>query len=224
MAIISWKYKYLYLAAWGTGSTSTIKTLIDHYDGQYIPEDNIYDTNHQFLVRQKHTTVKELLDHKILTQEQLEELFIFTAVRNPYDFYVSQYIKRKKWLDEAREDPTHWMRSRGNYDDYIRWDKMTFEDFILENKENKIQKPQHLHRDYLQKVDFIMNFDNLNAEFEDALRKIGINPVHKLTRINICRERDREKNREWREYYTDEMKEVVARWHAPDFERFGFKF
>ncbi|HMW57807.1 MAG TPA: sulfotransferase, partial [Accumulibacter sp.] len=61
--------------------------------------------------------------------------------------------------------------------------------------------------------------ENLQPDFEEACRRIGIRPPplpHKR------QAKDRKKD--YRSYYTDELAELVGKRFRPDIELFGYRF
>jgi hypothetical protein len=67
-------------------------------------------------------------------------------------------------------------------------------------------------------VDFIGKYENLQADYEEACRRIGIKPPplpHKRKAVN---------RRDYREYYDEATAEMIADYFQPDISAFGYDF
>lgn len=148
-----------------------------------------------------------------------DEYFKFTFVRNPWDRLFSAYNFLKKGgmnhMDQQFCDDV-----LSSYD--------TFEQFIMEwvNREN-IETwvhfiPQyHYVYDKNQNlfVDFVGRFEQFESDFEHIRTKL--NTGVSLQHLNKTKDK---KERSYREAYTPEMAEKVAKVYKEDIELFGYKF
>lgn len=75
---------------------------------------------------------------------------------------------------------------------------------------------------WLQGCKFIGRFETLESDFLKAQRKGRFTAPFELkfrtSRVSVVR------NKHYREFYDDETREEVAKWHRADIERFGYEF
>lgn len=152
-------------------------------------------------------------------QQQFDQYFKFTFVRNPWDRAVSAFFYLKK--GGMGEMNRNWaMRNLGSYSD--------FDTFVKQwvNQEN-IHSHSHFRPQYKficlpgkrkPAVDFIGYFENLDADYSFIKKKIGVRA--KLQTRNVTNER----HRDYRQYYSEETKEIIANVYHEDIELFGYDF
>ena len=68
-----------------TACTAIGELLCERFGGEFIPSDDILDARGLILVDKKHSTLSDLLKHKILATEEAKSLLKVAAVRNPFD-------------------------------------------------------------------------------------------------------------------------------------------
>lgn len=137
------------------------------------------------------------------------DYFKFAFVRNPYSRLFSIYKDFHK-------------RHNHQWDSEIK-SKNTFESFILDLENSGYSKYIHLQPqfEYVRfqnqiGVDFLGKYENLNEDFKKVETILGL-PSKELIKIRASG------NQPLRPNYTDEMKKVVQRVYAEDFERFGYE-
>ena len=153
----------------------------------------------------------------MLTPELFAECFKFTFVRNPWDRLASAFFFLKngdmtsnhKWAKEN-------LSTLENFDAFVRqwvtrenvWSyshfRPQFQFICLEGK-----RPA---------VDFIGFYENLVPDFSMICEKIK-SPA-KLREEN----RNARRTKDYRDYYTDETRRIVAEVYAEDIELFGYSF
>lgn len=150
---------------------------------------------------------KEMLPHEVF-----EKLFKFAFVRNPWDLQVSS------WHHIRRERP-HLLKGIEDFSTFIRW-KLDPERPYQYHIDTSIE----LQSDYLKDlsgriiVDFIGRYENLQEDFNQVCRTIGIAPKQ------LPHKRQAKDRSDYRKYYTDEIAELVAQRFKPDIEAFGYTF
>jgi hypothetical protein len=163
-----------------------------------------------------HRRLKDYLD--TLGQKKINSYFKFTVARNPYDRLVSAYCFLKK--GGINEQDKSWAEKHlSAYD--------SFDAFVKGwvNQEN-IQTEIHFRPqcDFicLEKnrpgVDFIGYYENLAADFQYVCRKINSQAALLAMNRTAGREKD------FREYYTEETKAIVADVYADDLRVLGYAF
>tara|TARA_Y100000361_G_C11101952_1_gene312435 strand:+ start:405 stop:1001 length:597 start_codon:yes stop_codon:yes gene_type:complete len=150
----------------------------------------------------------------------IEQSFIFTFIRNPWDRIVSLYFFWKQ------QDKNHrFYHSDKKQVDYINKLDMSFKDFTKEivNKKSIFYEKRHLHP-YIGHffptadcIDFIGRFENFQQDFNIICDKIGI-PHQQLPHKNKSR------HKHYTEYYDDKTRQIVAEIYSRDIEHFGYKF
>lgn len=187
--------------------------------------------------RLAHLKAYEYVPYKYLTQEQFDQYFKFSFVRNPWDRMVSLY-KYLGW-DERVEFRTFLVKKlksevwRDNY-----WFAGPQSDFVC-NEGGDVM------------VDFVGKFENLQTDFNRVCQELRLPPVQ-LPHINPSKNQKPKPGRNpkkgfdyarwlynnWRkpgfntissgrsyqDYYDDESRECVARLYRKDIELFGYQF
>ena len=127
------------------------------------------------------------------------DYFKFAVERNPWDRQVSHY---------------HWeLRKKEN--------KPSFESFL----KTPALKPQMSNWqiytiDGKIAVDRVLRFDRLEAELTEVADRLGIAPLPDLGKAK----RGTRTNRNYRDYYNGETRDLVGRWYAREIDAFGFTF
>jgi chondroitin 4-sulfotransferase 11 len=149
----------------------------------------------------------------------------FSVVRNPWDRVVSAYnyakMKKSYWHDNLNKITPH--------PDYELLHDKRFAECceILKNKRNLLKHeswhPQHLWivktkdgNDSLM-VDFILRYENLENDFYDLCKKLGISNIN-LPRVNPSN------HNHYRQYYTQETKEIIEGLYSNDIRLFKYEF
>lgn len=116
MAIISREHNLLFIMVPGTGSSVVGRALQDELNGTFLPERSLCHYGHT--VGRKHNTVPELIEHDLLTEQEHQEYFVFGAVRNPFDRWVTYYQRYEGDWVEHEEDVLRRQidRDRENFD------------------------------------------------------------------------------------------------------------
>ncbi len=110
----------------------------------------------------------------------------------------------------------------------IKLNKMTFEDFVkyVAKTPNWFGDGHFLPQHYFfdpKKIDFIGRFENYKADIIKLLAIIA--PDHKISKIPKIRQSSNSREgKNYRDYYTDEMREIVARKYARDIELLNYQF
>jgi hypothetical protein len=154
----------------------------------------------------KHQLIGQLMTMKIPNHEY----FKFTVVRNPYDRWVSNYhfnVKRNHKTTHGR----------------------TFKDYVFSMIDESQKEPRLKHhlwynsswnwisdeKDILL-VDYIMRFENLEADWKVVSTKLGIDSP--LPKTNSS------KHDHYSKYYDDETYDLVTRHCSKDLEFLGYRF
>jgi hypothetical protein len=160
--MISNKYKFLFIHYPKTGGNS-IQTVLEKYadDKKHIVKPH-HDLDDMFEIKSsihpminKHSTLREYLS---IMQSSLDDYFIITTIRNPFDRAVSSYFTLHKKINS---DNNEIIFSKENFYDQIKTMK-TLKDLTYSKK---------------RKVDFYMKFENLQADFNKVCETLFLPPV-----------------------------------------------
>lgn len=220
MAIIGRDAGYLYICQPGTACTATADTLLDHYGGQWIPSEDLRNRRGKLLAGSKHSTLKDLRTNKLISRRERKSLCVFVTVRNPFDFWPSEWLRLKRWTP-LLEDPNSWMSTDRRTRQRVRAAaENDFNDFLAGELKRKRRKPRHLAGGYIKGVDEVLRFESLQQDFDRLLERLGIGRNIYIDAYNVTKARDRD----YRIYYNDASVALIYDVYAPDFERFGYSF
>lgn len=152
----------------------------------------------------------------IFSPEEFHRYFKFTVVRNPWDRLLSAWTFLKAGgFDE--HDRLWAEKNLGPYPD--------FESFVMNwvtpkniRKKNHFQLQSYYvcHPDGCLGVDFVAYLENLPEDFKIIASRLGVDTT--LSQSNRSRHAD------YRDAYTEEMKELVAEVYRKDIDLFGYTF
>lgn len=205
--IVSDQHRYVFVELPRTGSTAVAAELSENYGGRSILG--------------KHSTYRDFL--RIATPEQ-KRYFAFSTIRNPLDVAVSRYVQLKSNKGQRFTDPI----------------KLADRHTRVEKVENRIYKwvhdndatfEQFLRRWYLlpydtwasldhRRLDMVLRFENLSADFAEVLRQIGLDALRPLPVVNPTPARARE----FEDYYTPRAIDRAVWVFGPYMEHFGYHF
>lgn len=199
--ILSRRKKFIFTALNKTG-TSSIEKVLARYENPF--------THRKLAWRYKRAfpNDKEIFKHiapyslrELIGRDTWDEYKTFAFVRNPWDRLVSVYHQNRKRPEKfplAQESFETWIKGGGTGSA-----RKSMVRFVSDENGNIM-------------VDFIGRFENLEEDFETMCNMIGIEAV--LPHLN------RTKHTHYREYYTDETREIVRQRFAKDIEMFCYQF
>jgi len=157
-----------------------------------------------------HLTAKEIIAR--VGKQNWDAAYKFTVVRNPWDKVVSLYEYRRK------KNKTQ-IASRGIT--FGEWVKLTHgqnrNSFYYDNVKSFQTQLEWLKDDEsITAIDFVARFETLHTDFEQIRDAIGIKAD--LPHLNASSRKN------YRDYYNDETREIIARWYHEDIEAFTYTF
>ena len=218
--IYSHKYKFVCFQVTKAASTTQHKLM---HDLHKHPE-NLGKAEGLTLVKRRYYVFNP-------SQYQYDDYYKWVFVRNPWDRLLSCYMNK---IDSGDCKFIHIpfpaanikiLRRRYRYMHYFN--SITFEDFV--KRVGKIPDflcdidilPQHYFFNP-QEMDFIGRFENFEADMFKILNVVVPDcDIKKLEKLNQSNNKG---GRSYRDHYTDEMREIVARKYARDIELFDYKF
>jgi hypothetical protein len=214
--LLSNRYNFLFVHIAKTGGSSMrsalnrIRWRDPLYPLQFICSRFSHMTGHRlgtkFPRHAKIIAAREMLPHDLFLK-----LFKFAFVRNPWDVQVSAY-------HHILRDHPHLLAGREGFGEYLRYrlDPGRPWDYYIDGL-------SHPQIDYLIDldgtilVDFIGRFENLADDYQHVADKIGIS-------IPLPHRRGEKARTDYREYYSDELVDLVAKHYERDIEEFGYTF
>lgn len=215
--LLSVKYNFLFVHIAKTGGTSVRAALAPLrwrdplYIPQFIASRLSHATGHRIASKlPRHAKI--IAAKEMLPRELFEKLFKFAFVRNPWDLQVSS------WHHLRRERP-HLVEHLPDFDSFVRW-KLDPDRPYQYHIDTSIER----QTDYLKDldgtilVDFIGKYENLQEDYEEACRRIGIKPPP------LPHKRQAKDRKGYRSYYNGELAELVADYFQSDIEAFEYSF
>ncbi|HWB13961.1 MAG TPA: sulfotransferase family 2 domain-containing protein [Pirellulales bacterium] len=139
--------------------------------------------------------------------------FKFCFVRNPWDRLVSCYHYLRAWSDGPYPFVEEWVRPFETFDLFVRealvggaW----MHDQHLWPQHRFVCSNGKLH------VDYVGRFETLGSDCDTVARRLGLDV--RLAHMNKSQRRD------YREYYNDETRDIVADVYREDIGAFGYDF
>lgn len=146
-----------------------------------------------------------------LPVEVFEPYFKFAFVRNPWDLQVSMYhfiLREETHLRHAL------VRSLGSFEAYLEWLVQTPNPFP--KGATRLQQEPLIDGEGRLLVDFVGRYERLAEDFEQVCKHLRLDVY--LPHLN------RTEHQDFRRYYTDATRALVAEHFAEDIERFGYTF
>jgi hypothetical protein len=148
-----------------------------------------------------HLTAREIRsDHP----DEWRRYFTFGFVRNPWSWQVSLYFFMLETEDHHQHD---LISSMNGFDEYIHWrvkeDKHLQSEFFCDSEGNVL-------------VDHIGRLESIQDDFRTICDTLGLEA--ELPHKNSSSHRD------YREYYTDDTRQLVQEHFEEDVRRFGYSF
>jgi sulfotransferase famil protein len=231
MAFISESHQFLFIASPRTACTAiAYGVLVPHLGATRIPWDHLVDDQGNILVDSKHGTLRQLVDHDLITREKAASLFKFCAVRNPFDSLVSLYAKYTTAYRSVAEDPRSFIHTKGVTDEFLRAQSMPFSDWVIATYTRprsprrlwlrRRRTPRHMYGWFIEGMDQVIRFEHLQDDLASALKRVGVDRTLEVPLQNPTAGRDKD----YRSYYTDEARRLVEHVFKPDLDRFGYRF
>nr|WP_272508213.1 sulfotransferase family 2 domain-containing protein [Salinibacter ruber] len=133
-----------------------------------------------------------------------DDYFTFGFVRNPWAWQVSLYFYMLETESHHQHD---LIASMEDFDEYIHW---------RVNEDKHLQSEFFCDADGRLMVDYIGRLESIREDFQTICEQIGVEAS--LPHKNASSHRD------YRTYYSDRSRELVAEHFQEDIERFGYCF
>jgi hypothetical protein len=182
--IINNQYKYIFVGLPFSASTSISRTLCKDYGGKQILN--------------KHTNITALLNQKSqLLKFPLSEYHIFAVYRDPVDIALTTYTKLKHDPYNLYSNSDNlsnnggWVSGKAfKYHKLLKRKDYSFSEYISLRYKIPYDSVFSLNLPYLSSI---VDFDNLEADFEKVMNEIGFKEVVKLDYVNKTDHRNQHK-------------------------------
>ncbi|MBV7378162.1 sulfotransferase family 2 domain-containing protein [Maritimibacter dapengensis] len=155
----------------------------------------------------KHSQLSDL--HGLATQVEMEDFFVFTMVRNPWDRMVSYY----HWLREQCFDhPAVGVAKANDFETFAR------NELVLQGLKQNPYARYVSDGGGIERGDHFVRLEHFGEDLELVEARIGTK-LGPLAHENASNRRE-----DFRSYYSDASSEAVAAACAVDIERFGYTF
>lgn len=166
----------------------------------------------------QHSTYQEYVQ---ALGEMHSDMTFFTVVRNPWDRLVSLYHYWKTCKASGPENTTE----NGTDLSYISWNGCSFNDWIkLVGTTGNCGRHLAPQLDWLcdsngdlSGISYLLRFEDLDSPFNEMIASLGLTRS-KLKQLNMTKRTD------YRDYYNDTSRNIVAKRYHKDIEQFGYSF
>lgn len=223
MAVISNEFGYLYVLAPRTACTSISVELVRHFAGEWIPKRDMKSSDGRLVVPRKHSSLDQLLNHGLITASERKSKLVFTAVRNPFDSLVSLWHKQATAYQPLLDDPESFIHHQSGFkQDVLYAGSHSFPDWVRYRFEDRRHDgPKHLYGRFIRGADLIMKYESLQQDFDQVLSTVGASDEgHRIPVVNKTSGRAAD----YRAYYDDYSRDLIAEIFAKDLEHFGYSF
>jgi len=166
------------------------------------------------IIRENHHTSSD--EYIRLNGEDIwHEFFTFTFVRNPWDWFVSNFNwDVHKYLESKKAGrPQKYRRI------FIAEEcGSDFNTFIRKGYAKRDWFKFNMQKDFTKNVDFVGKFENLQTDFDHICKKTGAD-TGTLPHLKNLSDRPH-----FTEYYEDDTKEIIGKIFLPDIEYFRYEF
>jgi sulfotransferase famil protein len=211
MAVIMRDVGVLFLQTPHTGSTAIGRTLVRTAGAERIRDDDRLPSN------AKHATLQELMDAGIVSAEERKRLVVAAGVRDPFDMLVSEFVRRMSGTQQ-RADGTVIKKSDAptEFSEWLRWK-------FRPRLAHRLRGHRYAeHRDHTQGADHIIRFEQLQADVDALMDRVGHERVE-IPRINPTQGRAVERAH-YSTRYSPADRKLVEAVYADWIERFGYRF
>jgi len=161
-----------------------------------------------------HYTAQRLLTDGLLTQEQMDGLFKFAVVRNPWDRLISAYFCNFSHAGE------NWKKFT-TYHEYVKDTQRRIGRFsVAEGLGQQEQHPFIYSYDGKLLVDEVYKFEERDEWITELKKRFGLGEMFPAE--NVSHQRDSNDHHDM--YPNDELVEIVGKIYKKDIELFNYTY
>ena len=223
MAILCEEINLLFICVPKAGSSSLENFLISNFGGKQVLTDHIWDDDGKtILVDYRHINIKEIIEHRLLTLAQLEQMKILVVTRNPFDWVVSFYVFNVNCyqrLKQEGEKAPDWITAREHW--LTELASMNFDEYVAHEFNNQNRSVYGLFIEGIDegKVE-VVKLEQLDIEVERIFQELGVKLFQNIPHYN----KTEGKKTDFRLYYSNKSRQIIEQSFASDFERLGYSF
>jgi hypothetical protein len=210
-----------------TACTAIGDLLCNQFGGEFVPSEDILDSNGRISVQKKHSTLAELIKHNILTEAEVKSLLKVSAVRNPFDSLVSLYVKQRLKYQPLLADPFSWVNRSIRYANYMRYAQShSFSQWVVKVSYRKLIKRlvglrASMFADYTRGMDVVLRYESVEKDLKEVFDRAGIPWKADIPQVNRTDERV---SRDYRSSYSWLAASIVRFVYAYDLKTYGYRF
>ena len=154
----------------------------------------------------KHSTLGDI--DGLVSDQDVQDLFTFTLVRNPWDRMVSYY---------------HWLQTQNFENLFVRLSKsMEFSDFlqvspVMASMKAAPARTYMTTRQGVEKCDLYVRLEHFKTDIAPLEAHLGFS-------LDLPQENTSERHKSYQSYYSAQLRDVVAEMCQEDIERFDYSF
>lgn len=174
------------------------------------------------LVPRKHSTPRQMEKGGLL-DDIIKAYYKIVGIRNPFSFHLAKYLRNRTRRLKQIDNKNSWInklpeKDKLRYVNTIRKQaNMSFEQY-LRDMFAKYKLPKSVQEEMHTEIDFFIHQESINDDLACLCQKLKIEPRVEAGLVNITNAIPEDKT--YRDYYTDELIELVYKWNKPSFERF----
>jgi hypothetical protein len=210
-----------------TACTAIGDLLCTHYGGEFVPSEDILDSQGFITVQKKHSTLSQLIKHEILTPEEAESLLKIAAVRNPFDSLVSLYFKQRLKYQPLLSDSSSWVNRSIGYAGHMRYAQThSFNEWVFKVSYRKFIKRllrirASMFADYTRGMDVILRYESIEKDLKETFCRAGIPWKADIPKVNRTDERTAG---DYRSVYSRVAALTVRFVYAYDLKTYDYEF
>ncbi len=230
--IISHRHKFIYIKTYKTASTSIEVALC----GVCGPDDVITPASEPLMVHRGRRRAQNFrLKHPLVPKRPLWRLLLRRPERR-YHASVGFYEHMPAWRVKAYVGDEIWSQyykfsfERNPWDRQVSWyhyktkgkARLPSFDEFLANKARAFVENYDLYAiDGKIALDFTGRYETLENDFARAMRQTGFEGEINLALTNVSQDHGA---RDYRVYYNDQTRDMMASWYAREISAFGYEF
>lgn len=217
MVLLLPRERLVVTAAPGTGSTSLLGYLAARHGCRAVPETDVV-VDGCVVVDAKHAPLADVVAAGLLDRRDLVGVRVVTSTRNPYDFWAAEWHRtRTRWRD-LLATPDSWVhRQTGMQARIDQAVALEFDDWLelALGDHHRAGRTMHLNAGHVAEADVVVRMEHLDDDLAPLLDRRRTAVPH----VNATPGR-----LPYRELYGSAARDLVTAVHAPDLERFGYRF
>lgn len=231
--ILSHKYSFIYIKTYKTASTSIEAALSDICG----PDDVITPASEPLMKHRAGARAQNyrLVDHSLVPKRPLWRRLLGRPERH-YHPSVGFYEHMPAWRVKAYVGDDIWSSyykfsfERNPWDRQVSWyyyktkskdPRPGFDAFLADRRRAYVENYDLYSIDDEICLDTVGTYESLENDFNIIMGDIGLEGKIDLPKVNISTGPD---GYDYRDAYSDEAREIVARWYAREIACFGYEF